>query len=90
MQREEIVGSKEDLERGLDRPVAAFSYPYGGAADYTTATAAIVKEAGFRSACSNIPGQVSRGADVFALPRVHVHDWEGETFSRQLSAWFDS
>ena len=90
MQREDIVGSKEDLERGLDRSVAAFSYPYGGAADYTAATASIVKEAGFRSACSNIPGQVSRGTDVFALPRVHIHDGDGETFSRQLSAWFDS
>jgi len=90
LQREEIVGSKEDLERRLDQPIMAFSYPYGKAEDYTPTTASIVKEAGFRAACSNIPGQVSRGTDVFALPRVHVHDWDGETFSRQLSAWFDS
>jgi len=89
MQREEIVGSKEDLERSLDHPVAAFSYPYGGAADYSAVTASIVKEAGFRSACSNIPGQVSRGTDLFALPRVHIHDGDGEAFSRQLSAWFE-
>lgn len=89
-QREEIRQSKADLERILNRPVNSFAYPYGRREDYTPETVELVKEAGFESACSNFGGVVNRGSDLYQLPRVHVQDIDGEEFSRQLDAWFES
>ncbi len=32
---------------------------------------------------------VEPSTDCFQLPRLHVHDWDGDAFSRQLSACFE-
>lgn len=88
LQRAEIQRSKAELEELLDRRVTSFAYPYGGRSDYTAATVTLVREAGFRCACSNFTGMVGRRTDPFQLPRIHVQDWDGEEFARQLSLWF--
>jgi peptidoglycan/xylan/chitin deacetylase (PgdA/CDA1 family) len=88
-QRDEIRTSKARLEAILGRPVASFAYPYGRRCDYTPETVALVREAGFSSACSNFAGVVARDTDRLQLPRMKVRDWDGETFSRHLAAWFD-
>lgn len=87
LQRAEIQRSKAELEELLDRRVTSFAYPYGGRSDYTAATVTLVREAGFRCACSNFTGMVGRRTDPFQLPRIHVQDWDGEEFARQLSSW---
>jgi peptidoglycan/xylan/chitin deacetylase (PgdA/CDA1 family) len=87
-QKNEIWKSKTYLDEKLDSPVTSFSYPYGRRSDYTAETVQLVREAGFACACSNFPGVVQRSADRFQLPRLHVHDWDGETFSRWLWGWF--
>lgn len=88
-QREEIRQSKRQIEEIVGRPALAFAYPYGKPDSYTAATVRLVKEAGFTCACSNWPGVVSRGAASFELPRLHVYDWDGEQFERQLASWWD-
>jgi peptidoglycan/xylan/chitin deacetylase (PgdA/CDA1 family) len=86
-QRDEILGSKTRLKEILDRPVASFSYPYGGRPDYTAESVSIVREAGFSCACSNFVGVVKRSTDAFQLPRVRGLDLNGERFAKRLSRW---
>ncbi len=83
-QRAEIVEGKRLLESVLGREVTSFSYPYGGRRDYTTATVALVREAGFQRACANFPGTVRPDTDVWQLPRVLVRDWDGDELARRL------
>jgi peptidoglycan/xylan/chitin deacetylase (PgdA/CDA1 family) len=73
-QREEIHGSKQDLERMLGSTVTEFAYPFGFAGDYTVQTARIVEEAGFTGAFTLESGIVtSTGIDPFEIPRLVVH-----------------
>ena len=88
-QREEIQQSKLQIEELSGRPVLAFAYPYGKPDSYTAATVQLVREAGFAGACSNRPGVVTRGANPYELPRLHVYDWDGEQFERRLSSWWE-
>ena len=86
----EIQQSKTHLEEILGFPVTSFAYPFGSRSDYTEATVAATRRAGFRRACSNFPGLVGPTADVYQLPRFLVRDWDGEEFSRRLSDWLSS
>jgi peptidoglycan/xylan/chitin deacetylase (PgdA/CDA1 family) len=83
-QRDEIRWSRAHLEEMLNHPVTSFAYPHGS---YTQETLAVVREAGFSSACSSDTEVVRRGADAFQLPRICVRDWDGQTFSRWLRGW---
>jgi peptidoglycan/xylan/chitin deacetylase (PgdA/CDA1 family) len=85
LQREEIRCSRAHLEAMLTHPVTSFAYPHGS---YTPETLAVVREAGFSSACSSDTAVVRRGTEAFRLPRICVRDWDGETFTRWLKAWF--
>jgi peptidoglycan/xylan/chitin deacetylase (PgdA/CDA1 family) len=89
VQRREIGSSKECLEAMVGRPVETFAYPYGTKADYTNATAALVKEEGFALACSNYPEAVTRTSDIYQLPRFVVRDWTEERFAETLAAWWE-
>jgi len=89
-QRHEIQGSKAGLEAILGHPVTSFAYPHGSRSDYTAETIAIVQESGFICACASDNGVVGLSADCFQLPRVHVPDWDGTEFARQLSIWLNS
>ena len=88
-QRGEILNSKAQLEVWAGRPVVGFAYPYGKRSDYSAQTVTLVREAGFTYACSNVPGVVTRSTDRFQLPRIHAHNWDGETFLENLLEWFD-
>ena len=83
-QRQEVEGSKRQLEEVLGRPVRAFSYPYGTATDYDASTVALVRQAGFHYACANVPARVGRRVDAFRIPRVLVRDWSGDELARCL------
>lgn len=82
-QREEIQASKAFLERLIGRPITSFAYPFG-ASIHSSETAALVREAGFDSACSTIQDAVFRDTDRFQLPRVYVGNWDGEAFQKNL------
>lgn len=80
-QRREIGRSKAQLEAMIGRPVLNFAYPFG---DQSPETAALVRDAGFHSSCTTATGAVRAGVDLFALPRIGVGDWDGETFAKTL------
>lgn len=83
-QEQEIERGKAELERAIDRPVTSFAYPHG---DYSRETVPLVREAGFRRACSTRSELVGPGSPRFELPRFSVGDWDGDEFAKQLSAW---
>jgi len=86
-QRVEIQRDKVRLQEILGRNVEHFAYPYGSCDEIT---AALVRSAGFASACSTHSGYVDKYADRFQLPRLAVEDWEGEEYARRLSDWYGS
>jgi peptidoglycan/xylan/chitin deacetylase (PgdA/CDA1 family) len=67
--REEIEGSRRDLEAVLDAPVRQFCYPYG---HYGAQHAAMARAAGYACATTTERGRATANDDLFELPRVPV------------------
>jgi peptidoglycan/xylan/chitin deacetylase (PgdA/CDA1 family) len=65
--REEIVSSKRRLEDEFGVRVDHFCYPFG---DWNERIAAMVAEAGYRSAVSTDVGINTRATNPFALKRI--------------------
>ena len=85
---EELVLSKQLLEERIGRPVHFLSYPVGG---FTPLAQAVVKQAGYRAACTTNRVSSINGLDRFALRRVKVterdrHSW---LFRAKLSGYYD-
>ncbi len=74
--REQLVRSRNELERRLSRRVTAFAYPFGTRADYDDAIAAELPRAGYRMAFTSRHGAIAAGADPFTLPRIKVEGGE--------------
>jgi peptidoglycan/xylan/chitin deacetylase (PgdA/CDA1 family) len=86
VQREEIAGSRADLEAWIDAPVRGFAYPFGKRGpEYAPATAALVGEAGFDWACAIHPRPVTRRTRVIEIPRHVPPDVDGDAFERWLA-----
>jgi peptidoglycan/xylan/chitin deacetylase (PgdA/CDA1 family) len=77
----EITESKLACEALIDGPVATFAYPYG---DFDAEARRMVVTAGFTIACSTQRGPAVATSDVFALPRIHISNWDGDAFERAL------
>jgi peptidoglycan/xylan/chitin deacetylase (PgdA/CDA1 family) len=84
-QRPEICESRSQLEMFLGQPVLTFAYPNG---DFTTETAQVVKEAGFKAACTTMDGYVTAGDNLFQLRRCAVNNWVMATFKEKLAYFF--
>lgn len=67
--RDEIGGSKAELEDRLGLPVNQFCYPYGATDERI---AAITREAGFAAATTTGRGRAMAGMDLWRLPRVQI------------------
>ena len=65
----EIRTSREELIDRLGEKVSAFAYPWG-AASWGTRNA--VKEAGYDSAFTTLPGLIKESADPWFLPRIFI------------------
>jgi peptidoglycan/xylan/chitin deacetylase (PgdA/CDA1 family) len=65
--RWEIAESKAGLERELGHTVRQFAYPYGA---FTAQTAQLVREAGFETAVTTMPGTQQTPGHEFELLRV--------------------
>jgi peptidoglycan/xylan/chitin deacetylase (PgdA/CDA1 family) len=87
-QEREIVGSRRALEAWIGRPVELFSYPFGQLHQFDSHSIRICKEAGFKRAIANHPGQVHRWSHRFALPRQLVRDWSGDELLARLSRYW--
>ena len=88
LQKDEIRQGKSKLEEIVGRTVTSFAYPIGRRVDYTDESVALVRDAGFRIACSNFPGVVEPDTDPWQLPRVRVQDLKAEDLERTLRWWF--
>jgi peptidoglycan/xylan/chitin deacetylase (PgdA/CDA1 family) len=77
-QHAEIMQSKTQLETLTGRAVSSFAYPFG---NQGAETARLVRDAGFRAACTTEAAAVRAGADPFQLPRMAVGDWNAATLA---------
>jgi peptidoglycan/xylan/chitin deacetylase (PgdA/CDA1 family) len=73
-QRLEIEGSLRDLESWLGHGVASFAYPYGRTWDYDEETLSILKELGFQSATTAMPGLNDASTPRLELKRSAVNE----------------
>jgi peptidoglycan/xylan/chitin deacetylase (PgdA/CDA1 family) len=80
----EVGGSRRALEERFARPVTTFSFPHGRS-DGPSRQA--VREAGFRAACTSHGGVADRFSNRFDLPRVHVKNWDGERFAKEIRGY---
>ncbi len=90
VQAREIQESRLRLEKIINRPVSTFSYPFGRAQDYSRQTVKLVREEGFRCACSNFAGLASRWTNPFELPRICIQDVDGDEFSKMLAGVYET
>ena len=85
----ELTESKELIEQKLNRPVTLFAYPFGGRGDFNLELEAMVKQSGYRAACSALRGVNRPGANRFALRRIYVRNEPLPVFALRLlsAAW---
>ncbi len=69
--RDEIVGSKRDLEDLIGRQVRYFAFPFGMPENMTTTGFRIAREAGLSGVCSAYGAYNVPGSDSFHIRRVH-------------------
>lgn len=80
----ELAESKAELEAQLERPVVGFSYPFGAA---SPSVAGLIRDAGYRYACTSREDALGDGTDPFAIPRLWVPDLSGSEFRDWLRRW---
>lgn len=80
--RDEVAGSREDLESTIGAPVRTFCYPYGRLDERARQAA---REAGYLAAVSIHGHPGARPGDLWAWPRMIVNPGESR-FERRLKA----
>jgi len=83
-QRYEIISSKQQLEKLLERELNVFSYPFGKRNDFDMTSVRICREAGFLKAAAAFPGEAHRWTDPYQIPRHFVYNWDLDTFTARL------
>lgn len=71
--RKEIVESKLLLKENLDVDIDLFSYPNGGAGDFSEETHDILRQEGFKCGLLTVGGFNNRNSNVFELKRIGIH-----------------
>jgi peptidoglycan/xylan/chitin deacetylase (PgdA/CDA1 family) len=89
IKKNEIQLSKQTIEGIINRQVSSFAYPFGYKADIKEDLISFVREAGYKVACGNFPGNVYAGSDRFLLGRHIVRNWDVKSFSFQLKRFFN-
>lgn len=85
-QREEIGGSRRELEEWLGDPVTTFAYPFGGrVTEYRAPAVRAVRELGFECAVAVAAAPVTAASPVLELPRHVVPDIPGDAFETWLA-----
>ena len=86
---EELIDSKRVIEEQIGQRVEFISYPVGG---YTSQVQAIVKQAGYRAACTTNRGCSLSMIDRYALRRIKVTERDANPllFWAKLSGYYDS
>ena len=88
-QREELEGSRSDLEGWLGQPVRGLSFPFGRRnRDYSSRTVRIARAAGFEYAVARGTTRVTTISNVMEMPRVVAPAVPGKDFERWLRLRF--
>jgi peptidoglycan/xylan/chitin deacetylase (PgdA/CDA1 family) len=82
IQRKEILGCKQQLEALLGMPVRHFAYPYGS---YDQTSIKLVKESGFETASTTIPGSHQDQSSLYTLKRIRVGNYGGNGLKSLLN-----
>jgi peptidoglycan/xylan/chitin deacetylase (PgdA/CDA1 family) len=86
-QKQNILSSKDELERLSGREITHFAYPYGGPESFDEHSVDAVRSAGFETACTTIRGNAKRTSDPHRLPRRIVMNWSRLRFRVGLERW---
>jgi peptidoglycan/xylan/chitin deacetylase (PgdA/CDA1 family) len=81
--REEMQGSKAEIESRIGLPVRHFAYPVGDPSSAGAREFALAREAGFASAVTTRPGMVfaEHRDHALALPRLSINgNWQDERY----------
>lgn len=74
--RDEIIGSREDLEDALGQAVRYFAFPFGMPKNLSTLAFRIAYEGRFQGVCSAYGGYNAPAGDSFHLRRIHGYpEW---------------
>lgn len=86
--RDEVAGSRAELEDVIGATVSQFCYPYG---DTDERVAEAARRAGYEAATATRRGRARPGMDLFQLPRVQVarHHWLLPFAQRVFTAYED-
>ncbi|WP_395740780.1 polysaccharide deacetylase family protein [Prosthecobacter sp.] len=78
--RAEIATCRERIHAEIGELPTAFAYPNGGSDDFTRETLMLVREAGFKAACTTISGRIHDNVSMYQLPRYGspASVWEAE------------
>jgi len=69
----EIRGSREELERLLQRPITLFGFPYGS---HDSTAVRICREAGYERVFTTLPSTIHGDATEFVIGRVAADPWD--------------
>jgi peptidoglycan/xylan/chitin deacetylase (PgdA/CDA1 family) len=85
---EEVVESKQVIESRIGRAIHVISYPIGG---FTARAQGVVKQAGYRAACTTNRRTFEDGIDRFALRRIKITERDGAAllFYAKLSGYYN-
>lgn len=72
--REEIVKSKEIIERNLNKACRHFAFPFGSRSDYNHQLVGCVKAAGFETCLFNLHGYNHTQHDSFCFKRIIMEE----------------
>ncbi len=78
--RAEIATCRDRIHAEIGELPFAFAYPNGGTDDFTRETLMLVREAGFKAACTTISGRVHDAVSMHQLPRYGSPEsvWEAK------------
>jgi len=84
---EELSLSRRRLGRALARDIDLFSYPYGY---FDDSLAALVKEAGYRAACTTESGVNRAQEELFTLKRIEIKASDtGASFRKKIEKSYE-
>lgn len=85
-QQAEIAGSRSLLDRFLGTTVRLLAYPFGKDDNVSALTRELAGAAGFDGAFTTIPVPTDSSVDVYAVPRLTVHEWPDDVFTAKIEA----